>query len=62
METVKALALNGPDVATKPGRWTPTTSLDQYGATLARFGLQPADLTSVFPNLSNFQSPTLSFV
>ena len=39
------------------GRWIPTTSVDQYASTLARwFGL-PQDaptLNSVFPNLGNF--------
>jgi uncharacterized protein (DUF1501 family) len=46
------------DSGTAPrGRWIPTTSVDQYAATLARwFGL-PQDaptLQSVFPNLANF--------
>jgi uncharacterized protein (DUF1501 family) len=55
--------LSGPDDATDEGRWIPTTSLDQYGATLAQwFGVAAADLPSIFPNLPNFTNPTLGFV
>jgi uncharacterized protein (DUF1501 family) len=61
--TFPTQVLGGPDDATSEGRWIPTTSLDQYGATLAQwFGVQPADLPSIFPNLVNFQNPTLNFV
>jgi uncharacterized protein (DUF1501 family) len=57
------LALGGPDDATNQGRWIPTTSLDQYGATLASwFGVPDADLVSVFPNLGNFTTPKLTFM
>lgn len=56
-------ALNGPDDATGRGVWIPTTSLDQYGATLATwFGADPAKLGDVFPNLKNFPGPLPAFL
>ena len=61
--TFPTLALGGPDDATNEGRWIPTTSLDQYAATLANwFGVPTADLPTIFPNLANFTTPVLSFV
>jgi uncharacterized protein (DUF1501 family) len=45
------------------GRWIPTVAVDQYGATLAAwFGVGPADLAAVFPNLGRFSAPTLGFL
>ncbi len=55
--------LSGPDDATTRGVWIPTTSLDQYGATLANwFGVPPAKLATVFPNLANFKTPPPAFL
>jgi len=57
------LALGGPSDAENRGRWIPTTAVDQYGATLARwFGVQPADLTAVFPNLPAFATSDIGFM
>jgi len=61
--TFPTLALGGPDDAGNNGRWIPTTALDQYAATLATwFGVQAADLPSVFPNLANFPATNLGFM
>ena len=57
------LVLAGPNDAEKEGRWIPTTAVDQYGATLAKwFGVAPAQLQAVFPNLSKFAASDLGFL
>jgi uncharacterized protein (DUF1501 family) len=56
------LTVNGPD-DTSTGRWIPTTSTDQYFATLASwFGVDSAHISTVFPNLNRFNNPNLGFV
>lgn len=61
--TFPTLAIGGPDDTDNRGVWIPTTSLDQYAATLAAwFGVSYAALPSVFTNLPNFSTPTLAFV
>lgn len=59
-----ALQLGGPDDTTSNrGQWIPTSSIDQYAATLAAwYGLAPADVSAVFPNLSKFASSNLGFL
>lgn len=61
------LALGGPDDTdggTSPrGRWIPTTSVEQYAATLATwYGLSSADLPAVFPLIGRFATPNLGFM
>ena len=61
--TFPTLAIGGPDDADQNGRFIPTTALDQYGATLATwFGVAPANLASIFPNLANFPTANLGFM
>ncbi len=49
-----ALASNGPDDVGQ-GRLLPSTSVDQYGATLARwFGVGDGQMSTVLPNIVNF--------
>ncbi len=66
--TYPTLQLGGPDDSgvndwDSQGRWIPSTSVDQYAATLLRWwGLSDGQLGSVLPNLANFGSSNLGFM
>ena len=60
--TFPTLAVNGPD-DTGQGRWIPTTSVDEFSATMASwFGVAASDLPTVFPNIGRFANPNLGFL
>jgi len=61
--TLPTFTLGGPSDAGSNGRWIPTSSIDQYGATLASwFGVPAAQLPQIFPNLANFTTQGLGFL
>ncbi len=62
--TPPAVASNGPDDVGQ-GRLLPSTSVDQYAATLGKWlGVSDTDLLTVLPNLANYNASvrTLGFV
>jgi uncharacterized protein (DUF1501 family) len=61
--TFPTLALGGPDDTDTRGRWIPSTSVEQYAATLATwYGLSSADLPYAFPLIGRFSTPNLGFL
>ena len=57
------LQLNGASDAGDEGRWIPTTSVDQYGATLASwFGVTNTAMNTVFPAIDNYLVRNLGFM
>lgn len=60
--TMPSFAMGGPDDV-GGGRLLPTTSVDEYSATLAQwFGLSGGEIATVLPNLGNFAHPDLGFM
>ena len=61
--TFPQLVLGGPDDASDEGRWAPSTSVDQYAATIASWlGVADNDLQTALPNLVNFTQKKLTFL
>jgi uncharacterized protein (DUF1501 family) len=57
------LAIGGQSDVSTEGRWLPTTSVDQYAATLANwFGVSATDLSKVVPNINAFTTKNLGFL
>ena len=58
-----SLVLGGAQDANTRGTLIPTTSVAQYGATLAQwFGVGASSMATVFPNIGNFTSANLGFL
>jgi uncharacterized protein (DUF1501 family) len=58
-----SLILGGPDDANSRGTLVPTSSVDQYAATLAQwFGVAPGNVNGIFPYVHNFTSNNLGFL
>lgn len=63
--TLPTLTLGGPDDSDPNGggRFVPTISTDQVGATLMQWlGLPPTEFDKVFPNLANFSQKTINLL
>jgi uncharacterized protein (DUF1501 family) len=57
------LTIRGPDDASTRGSWIPTTSVDEYAATLAAwFGVSASNLPVVLPNIGRFPRTNLGFI
>jgi len=57
------LVRGGPDDTGNQGLWIPSTSVDQYGASLARwFGAGTAEIATAFPNLARFPAADLGLL
>ncbi|MGE4178217.1 MAG: DUF1501 domain-containing protein [Limisphaerales bacterium] len=60
--TFPNLALGGPDDSGSRGALIPSTSTDQYGATLAKwFGVPANQMSTVFPSIGNYGTTDLGF-
>lgn len=60
--TAPHISTNGNDQVNR-GRLLPSTSVDEYSATLAKwFGISNTEMNSVLPNIKNFNNPDLGFM
>lgn len=60
---IPILAVNGPDDTGSRGAWIPTTAVDEFSATLARwFGVSASEMPQVLPNIGRFANPNLGFL
>ena len=58
-----SLALGGADDANTRGTLVPTTSVDQYAATMAQwFGVSAQNVGQIFPYVANFNTSNLGFL
>ncbi len=61
--TFPNLTVGGPDDVGRTGVWIPTTAVDQYAATMARwFGVSPTEMPTVIPNLIKFAPADMGFM
>lgn len=61
--TFPSLELSGTNDASNKGRLIPTTSVDQYAATIASWlGVSDAHILNIFPRLANFHAQRLAFI
>jgi uncharacterized protein (DUF1501 family) len=57
------LTIRGPDDAGTRGMWIPTTSVDEYSATLASwFGVSDTNLPILLPNIGRFERKNIEFL
>ena len=57
------LTVRVPGDAGTRGLWIPTTSVDEYSATLASwFGVSATNLAAVLPNIGRVAKPNLGFL
>ncbi len=60
--TAPEISVTGSDQVGR-GRLLPTTSVDEYSATLAKwFGVSPSEIPGISPNIGRFPSPDLGFL
>ncbi len=60
--TAPAITVDGPDDVGR-GRLLPTTAVDEYSATLAKwFGVSASEMPSISPNIGRFNNPDLGFM